>query len=144
MRAASTISYSAFSTSFISQSIKGEIRPEDELPSWLYLTICFVYLIIVSCAAIFINDLTLIFGIIAGLAECTTVFILPAVFYLIACRMEDKRYEGKEKAQSLMKKPRKKKGGGLFTRIGVSLYMGLGLAYFCVSNYFLLTKIFRR
>lgn len=75
-----------FSMSFISQSVKGEVKPEDELPSWLYLLVCFVYLVIVALSAIFIDDLTLIFGIIAGLAECTTVFILPSVLYLVACR----------------------------------------------------------
>ena len=42
----------------------------------------------VCTAAIFIEDLTLVFGVIAGIAECTTVFILPAVFYLQACSME--------------------------------------------------------
>ena len=61
------------------------MRPEDVLPYKVYLTVCFSYLLIVAMAAIFIDDLTLIFGIIAGLAECTTVFILPSIFYLVAC-----------------------------------------------------------
>ena len=74
-----------FSMSFMSQSVKGDVKPEDELPGWLYYLICFTYLVIVSLSAIFIDDLTLIFGIIAGLAECTTVFILPSVLYLVAC-----------------------------------------------------------
>jgi amino acid permease len=75
----------AFSTSFVSQSVRGEIKPEDMLPNWAYLSIVFVYLALVCGAAIFIDDLTLIFGIIAGLAECSTVFILPSIFYLVAC-----------------------------------------------------------
>lgn len=74
-----------FSMSFMSQSVKGEVKPEDELPTWLYLLVCFTYLVIVALSAIFIDDLTLIFSIIAGLAECTTVFILPSVLYLVAC-----------------------------------------------------------
>ena len=65
--------------------MKGDVKPEDELPGWLYYLVCFTYLVIVSLSAIFINDLTLIFGIIAGLAEFATVFILPSVLYLVAC-----------------------------------------------------------
>ena len=78
--------------SFISRSVLGEPQPEDELPYLVYLGTCFTYLLIVALAAIFINDLTLIFGIIAGLAECSTVFILPSIFYLIACSREEKRW----------------------------------------------------
>jgi hypothetical protein len=33
-----------------------------------------------------IDDLTLIFGILAGVSECIIVFILPSVFYYIADR----------------------------------------------------------
>ena len=107
------------------------------------MSICFGYLILVSCAAIFIDDLTLIFGIIAGLAECTTVFILPALLYLIACREEDKKYERSQKSRSLSKRPMKRQGGGMFTRISVGLFMVMGISYFCLSNYYLMVKIFR-
>jgi len=58
---------------------------EDEMPYAVYLLSIFIYLILVALAAIFIDDLTLIFGIIAGVAECSTVFILPSIFYLVAC-----------------------------------------------------------
>ena len=78
-------------------SIKGEVKPEDELPYWVYLLICICYLIVVAMAAIFIDDLTLIFGIIAGLAECATVFILPSIFYLKACNVENKKHEEYQK-----------------------------------------------
>ena len=99
-------------------------------------------------SAIFIDDLTLIFGIIAGLAECTTVFILPSVLYLVACRQEDKKHEAydllkaTQSAPSLHKRPSSKKGGGTFVRACVCAYMSVGLMYFCVSNYFLGLKIF--
>ena len=66
----------------------GPKQVETELPEWLYYLICLFYLAGVCAAAILIEDLTLVFGIIAGIAECTTVFILPAVFYLKACSME--------------------------------------------------------
>jgi len=64
---------------------------EAELPEWLYYLVCFSYLISVAIAAIKVEDLTLVFGIISGVAECTTVFLLPSVFYLQACKMEDAR-----------------------------------------------------
>ena len=107
-------------------------KPEDSLPNWLYIVVCFTYLILVSMAAIFIDDLTLIFGIIAGLAECSTVFILPSIFYLVACNKEDKQQHS-----------RSKKGGGILIRIGVYIYLCMGLAYFGISNYFNIIKIVR-
>ena len=70
----------------------GKSPPEDELPYLVYLVTCLSYLLVVALAAIFIDDLTLIFGIIAGLAECSTVFILPSIFYLIACNRVDKQW----------------------------------------------------
>ena len=122
------------------------MKPEDELPNWVYLLICFSYLIVVAMAAIFIDDLTLIFGIIAGLAECATVFILPSIFYLIACNQENKKHEEYRKMQAAgkitTKRPNSKKGGGLIMRLGVYGYLAMGMGYFSVSNYFLLRKIF--
>jgi len=77
----------------MSVSIKGEVAPEDDMPYVVYLLTCFAYLVLVSLAAIFIDDLTLIFGIIAGLAECAFVFILPSLYYLIACHKENKAWK---------------------------------------------------
>ena len=132
-----------FSMSFISQSVKGEVKPEDELPAWLYYVVCFTYLVVVALSAIFIDDLTLIFGIIAGLAECTTVFILPSILYLVACRQEDRRIaEAKAKQPAKLHHHRTPKAGSTFVRVCVCVYMALGLSYFCISNYFLLKKIF--
>ena len=48
-----------FSQSFVSTSIKGEVKPEDDLPYAVYLLVCFSYLLLVVLAAIFIDDLTL-------------------------------------------------------------------------------------
>ena len=83
-------------TSFVSDQSKKQVedrKPEDVLPTWVYLLTCFTYLLLVALAAIFIDDLTLIFGIIAGLAECTTVFIFPSIFYLIACQRQAKEQQ---------------------------------------------------
>ena len=132
----------------MSTSIKGEVKPEDKLPNWAYFVTCFGYLLVVALAAIFIDDLTLIFGIIAGLAECTTVFILPSVLYLVACHNERKAWREYETAKqsgsdSVPKKPRSKKGGSNFAIFGVYLYLAAGTIYFFVSNYFNFAKILR-
>ena len=99
-------------------------------------------------AAIFIDDLTLIFGIIAGLAECSTVFILPSIFYLVACSKEDREHEAFSRRQRISntrhaRRMRQKKGGGFFIRMGVYAYLCMGIAYFGISNYFNVAKIVR-
>lgn len=111
----------------------GGVKHNEELPNWIYLLTCFLYLAACATAAILIEDLTLIFGIIAGIAECTTVFILPAIFYLKACRMEDQA----------VTPPVKRYAGGLFTRTCVVAYLILGVMYFVISNYFNITKMLR-
>lgn len=122
------------------------MKPEDVLPYKVYLLICFSYLLVVALAAIFIDDLTLIFGIIAGLAECTTVFILPSIFYLVACHQENKKHEEYDQRRAAgvsSKKPRAKKGGGKCAIFCVYVYLLLGIVYFSISNYFNFAKIFR-
>ena len=131
--------------SFISMSIKGEVQPEDQLPYGIYLLSCFSYLIVVALAAIFIDDLTLIFGIIAGLAECSTVFILPSVFYLIASHREKTQWAAYNEAKSQgmpYKRPKTNRAAGPIGTFGVYLYMTAGITYFGISNYFTFAKIF--
>ena len=136
------------SVSFMSTSIKGEVKPEDKLPNCVYLLTCFAYLLVVALAAIFIDDLTLIFGIIAGLAECTTVFILPSIFYLVSCHRERKAWEEYERAlqsgsENLPKRPRSKKGGSGLAIFCVYIYLLAGTVYFFISNYFNFVKILK-
>ena len=78
----------------ISQSVSQdeEDKSDTDLPEWLYYLTCFGYLTLIGFAGVFIEDLTLIFGIIAGLAECCTVFLLPSIFYLKACSLEQNKY----------------------------------------------------
>lgn len=116
------------------------------MPEWVYLLTCFSYQCAVVVAAILINDLTLIFGIIAGLAESSTVLILPCIFYLIACHRESERHESYQKAllEGLkVYKPRSKKGGGPVVIALVYAYLLLGIGYFLISNYFTFAKIIR-
>ena len=110
-----------------------QLEAQDKLPYWVYLIVVLVYLTVCTIGAIVITDLTLIFGIIAGLAECSTVFILPSIFYLKACRMASKGELGKQTGAD----------GGWLTTVGVYIYLLLGIFYFCVSNYFNFSKMMR-
>jgi len=101
--------------------------------------------LVVALAAIFIDDLTLIFGIIAGLAECSTVFILPSVFYLIACYRENNQWENYKSLVALgipTKRPKTNRRTGPLGIACVLAYMTAGLVYFGISNYFNFAKIF--
>ena len=51
-------------------------------------TVTYGFLGLIAFLAIVIDDLKLVFGIIAGLAESTSVFILPALLYLRASTIE--------------------------------------------------------
>ena len=106
---------------------------QDKLPYWVYLLVVLAYLTVCTMGAILINDLTLIFGIIAGLAECSTVFILPSIFYLKACKMVSSKGEQGQAGA----------GGGWLTIVGVYVYLLFGIFYFCVSNYFNISKMMR-
>ena len=127
----------------------GPKAQENELPEWLYYTVCLTYLAGVCLAAIVIEDLTLVFGIIAGVAECTTVFILPSVFYLQACKMEAARqlpHQDPAMEPLLAKKGKranKRRGGSLLAKVGVTFFMLAGITYFCLSNYFFVVKVGR-
>lgn len=128
---------------------ENQLDSDQDLPEWIYYLSCFGYLALIGVAAILIEDLTLIFGIIAGLAECCTVFLLPSIFYLKACSLEEKKFANvadSEREPLLSKggEQRKKRlGGGLFTKMFVVVFMAIGLCYFCTSNYFLMKKIFK-
>lgn len=75
------------------------------------------YLAFICLLACLIDDLTLVFGIIAGMAESVVVFIMPALCYLIASRIEAKRIEARMCEQPLLegektvKRPRQVGGG---------------------------------
>jgi len=81
-----------FSNSFISQVI--EEKEEDQLSYCTYVIVTYGFLAAITGLACLIDDLTLVFGIIAGLAESASVFILPSIFYLISHKAEEKRLGG--------------------------------------------------
>ena len=121
------------------------------LPFWVQATITYTFLGLTAFLAIIIDDLTLVFGIIAGLAESTSVFILPAILYLRASQIEAERLSetssssqaplltSDEKGQTQSKQ----KSGGPMTKFAVWLFMIVGIIYFALSNYFNVLKIIR-
>ena len=52
----------------------------------LYYTACTLYIIGIIVCAVFIDDLTLIFGFLGAVSETTLNFIFPGLFFLYAAR----------------------------------------------------------
>lgn len=73
-----------------------------------------------------IDDLTLVFGMIAAFSESTLNFVFPGSFFLIGTlfyRHHNNKYKRIKFTEVL----------GL---IPVIVFITIGVAYFCVSNYF--------
>ena len=86
-----------------------------------YYFVVFIFLGCIIVAALSINDLSLIFGMIAAFSESMLNFILPGMFY-------------KAGLNSLYIDSIPKK-------MMSSLFTFLGLAYFVISNYFNYVKV---
>ena len=79
----------------------------------------------ITVAAILIDDLTLVFGLIAGVSECLIVFILPSIFFLVAYR-------------------RTKHPGVSFAWVISAVLFGLlGVVFFILTNYLNVKKLIR-
>ena len=74
--------------------------------------------------AVFIDDLTLVFGFISAFAEASVSFIFPGLFYFISVRKTHKKVP-----KTLL--------------IGSLAFSFFGIAYFFVSNYFNFIKLVR-
>lgn len=93
----------------------------NDCDDFTYYSVVFGFLAAIVAAAFVINDLSLIFGLIAAFSESMLNFILPGLFFLNGLM-----YLGVDS-------PPKK--------MAASLFVFLGLAYFVYSNYFNLVKI---
>ena len=97
---------------------------EDEEPidvvalssDFTYYSVCFLFLSSIIVSAILINDLTIVFGMIAACSESLLNFVFPGLFFTIG-------------AKKLMS--------------SVGSFIGLGMLYFLVSNYYNLMKVNR-
>ena len=85
---------------------------------------------LICLTACVVNDLTLVFGFLSGIAECLITFILPSIFYYKALKME-----GNNKS--------KVGPAAWWEKTLVALFFAFGVAYFFVSNYYNVVKIMR-
>ena len=81
-----------------------------------YYSVCFLFLSSIIASAILIDDLTIVFGMIAAWSESLLNFVFPGLFFTIG-------------AKKLMP--------------SVGSFIGLGMLYFLVSNYYNLMKVNR-
>jgi len=44
---------------------------------------------VISATACVVDDLTLVFGFLSGVAECLITFILPSVFYFVSLKLDN-------------------------------------------------------
>ena len=74
-----------------------------------YYGVCFTFLTAIIISAILIDDLTFVFGMIAACSESLLNFVFPGLFFII---------------------------GSKNPKPTVVAFVGLGMAYFTVSNYY--------
>ena len=99
----------------------GQIDVIGECNDKTYYSVVFIFLGCIIAAALSINDLSLIFGMIAAFSESMLNFILPGLFFLSGLHFLE--------IDSFPKK------------MISSLFTFLGLAYFVISNYYNYVKI---
>jgi len=88
-----------------------------------YYGVCFGFLGCVIAAALCLDDLSLIFGMIAAFSESMLNFVLPGLFFLTGMRyVNDKN---------------------ICLKFIAIIFTCIGLVYFTVSNYFNVVKFLR-
>ena len=87
----------------------------------------------ICLTACVVDDLTLVFGFLSGVAECLITFILPSVFWFISLKIEKEQSHPKTKTKSV----------AIWEKAVVGLFLAFGVAYFMVSNYYNVVKILR-
>ena len=79
-----------------------------------FYVVSLIYMFLVIISALIIDDLTLIFGMIAACSESTLNFVFPGLIYLLA-------------------KP--------YLRAPAVIFVMIGATYFIISNYFNVIKM---
>ena len=88
----------------------------------MFNRVCIGFLAAIICAAVYIDDLTLVFGMIAAFSETMLNFVFPGTFFIIGL--------SKIKRDSPLK-------------IGALLFTMVGFSYFFVSNTYNVKKFLR-
>lgn len=103
---------------------EAEIDVMNDCDSKTYYGVTFTFLTCIVLAALSLDDLSLIFGMIAAFSESMLNFVLPGLFFLTGLA-----YVGEDHRTGL--------------KLCASLFTFLGLAYFSISNYFNFIKFTR-
>jgi len=100
-----------------------------ELSEFVKHSSSLLYLLVICFTACIVDDLTLVFGFLSGIAECLITFILPSIFYCYAVNRTH-RYNKNRRFR-------------LRDKLAIAFFFTIGVAYFCVSNYYNVVKILR-
>lgn len=100
-----------------------EIDVINDCDNTTYYGVCFTFLGATVGAALILEDLSLVFGMIAAFSESMLNFVLPGLFFLSALNSV-----GANK---------------VCLKLAATLFTCIGLAYFVVSNYFNFVKFMR-
>ena len=114
------------------QSLISVEEDKEEIGDFTYYLSSILYLVAMCLSASMIEDLTLVFGVMAGVSECIIIFILPTTFFFIALGIQKSRGQlvGKEEVS-------------LCQKAGVAAFFFAGIIYFMLSNYYNIVKIDR-
>ena len=97
-----------------------------------YYFVCFTSLVGIIIAAIAVDDLSFVFGMIAACSESLLNFVLPGSFFLSACSFV---YGDNPKSMPLKI---------ILVRFLAAIFTLTGVTYFVVSNYFNYIKFKRQ
>jgi hypothetical protein len=101
-----------------------EIDVMNECDDKTYYIVTFAFLFAICAAALSLDDLSLIFGMIAAFSESMLNFVLPGLFYMTGLAFIGDN-----------DRP--------IAKLAASLFTFIGLAYFVISNYFNYVKFMR-
>ena len=114
-----------------------------------YYMVCVVYISLIVISAIFIDDLTLVFGLIGAFSETMLNFVFPGLFFLIGSTImltsQDKR-EVEQSDDDNYQSGSSPRGAAcqiFCKKLPVYLFIVTGIGFFFTSNFFNILKILR-
>lgn len=107
----------------VSEEMEKEVDVINDCDNKTYYGVCFCFLGAVVAAALCLDDLSLIFGMIAAFSESMLNFVLPGLFFLTGLN-----YVNSDK---------------VLLKLVAIVFTCIGLLYFTVSNYFNFIKFQR-
>jgi hypothetical protein len=112
----------------------------NDCDSKTYYAVVFGFILLIVSMAIVIDDLTVIFGMIAAFSESMLNFVFPGSFFLIGSHLAYKFQQDSDDFKRMKGVPEK---ASFWKRLVVRGFILLGLCYFSISNYFNWRKLTR-